>query len=51
MAVDVVTEIDIARRRDEVAAFAADPSNATAWYKNIKAVEWEPRRRSPSVPN
>ena len=40
MAVDVVTEIDIARRRDEVAAFAADPSNATAWYKNIKAVEW-----------
>ena len=41
MAVDVVTEIDIARRRDEVAAFAADPSNATAWYKNIKAVEWE----------
>ncbi len=41
MAVDVVTRIDIARRRDEVAAFAADPSNATAWYKNIKAVEWE----------
>lgn len=41
MAVDVVTEIDIARRRDEVAAFAVDPSNATAWYKNIKAVEWE----------
>ena len=41
MAVDVVTTIDIARRRDEVAAFAADPSNATAWYKNIKAVEWE----------
>jgi hypothetical protein len=41
MAVDVVTEIDIARRRDEVAAFAADPGNATAWYKNIKAVEWE----------
>jgi hypothetical protein len=24
-----------------VFAFAADPSNATAWYKNIKAVEWE----------
>ena len=41
VAVDVVTEIDIARRRDEVAAFAADPGNATAWYKNIKAVEWE----------
>jgi len=41
MAVDVLTEITIERPRDEVAAFAADPSNATAWYKNIKAVEWE----------
>ena len=41
MAVDVVTEIEIARPREEVAAFAADPSNATAWYKNIKAVAWE----------
>lgn len=41
MAVDVVTEIEIARPRDEVAAFSADPSNATAWYKNIKAVEWQ----------
>jgi ligand-binding SRPBCC domain-containing protein len=41
MAVDVVTEVQIARPREEVAAFAADPSNATAWYKNIKAVEWE----------
>lgn len=41
MAVDVLTEVEIARPREEVAAFAADPSNATAWYKNIKAVEWE----------
>jgi polyketide cyclase/dehydrase/lipid transport protein len=40
MTVDVVTQIEIARPRDEVAAFAADPNNATAWYKNIKAVEW-----------
>lgn len=41
MVVDVVTRIDITRPRDEVAAFATDPGNATAWYKNIKSVEWE----------
>ena len=36
-----MTETTIARPRPEVAAFAADPTNATQWYKNIKAVEWE----------
>jgi uncharacterized membrane protein len=41
VAVDVVTEIEIGVPRDTVSAFAADPANATAWYKNIKAVEWE----------
>jgi uncharacterized membrane protein len=39
--VDILTEIQIKRPREEVSAFAADPTNATAWYKNIKAVEWE----------
>ena len=38
---DVLTEIEIKRPREDVAAFAADPTNATAWYKNIKSVEWE----------
>jgi hypothetical protein len=41
MAVDVVTEIGIGRPREEVSAFAGDPSNAMAWYRNIKSVEWE----------
>jgi uncharacterized protein YndB with AHSA1/START domain len=40
MPVDVVTETVIDRARDHVAAYAADPSNATEWYANIKAVEW-----------
>jgi uncharacterized membrane protein len=41
MAVDVLTAIEISRPRAEVAAFAADPANATAWYRNIESVEWE----------
>jgi uncharacterized membrane protein len=41
MAVDVATEIDLDRARQEVYAFVADPTNARAWYKNIDAVEWE----------
>jgi polyketide cyclase/dehydrase/lipid transport protein len=43
MSVDVLTETVIARPRDEVAAFAANPDNAPAWYVNIKSVEWKSR--------
>src|SRR5690348_6172530 len=41
MIVDVQTQIQIDRPRAEVAGYASNPENATAWYKNIERVEWK----------
>jgi uncharacterized protein YndB with AHSA1/START domain len=38
---DVVTEIEIARPRAEVAAYVLDQDNAPRWYANIASVTWE----------
>jgi hypothetical protein len=42
--VDVTTEIEIARPREQVASYAADLDNTTSWYENIERVEWETPR-------
>jgi hypothetical protein len=39
--VEVTTDIVIERPRTDVAAYAADPNNARAWYENIVAVRWK----------
>lgn len=39
--VNVVTETVIPLPVAQVAAYAADPTNAPEWYANISSVEWE----------
>ena len=41
MPVDVLTEIVIDRPREQVAEYAADPTNAPTWYANIESIEWK----------
>lgn len=44
MSVDVLTQVVIDLPRADVAEYAADPDNATCWYKNITSVEWQTAR-------
>lgn len=41
MGVDVQVETTIDRSPAEVSAYAGDPSNAPAWYANIRSVDWQ----------
>jgi hypothetical protein len=39
--VDVMTQIEISKPIEQVAAYACNPDHATSWYKNIKAAHWK----------
>lgn len=46
MTVDVTVETVVERSVSDVAAYAADPTNAPEWYANIRTVRW---RTAPPV--
>ena len=39
--VDVEVHTTINRPRPDVAGYCCDPDHVTAWYANVKAVQWE----------
>jgi uncharacterized protein YndB with AHSA1/START domain len=41
MSVDVNTETVIDRPVEQVAQYAADPTNAPEWYANIESIDWK----------
>ena len=42
--VDVESQIEIGRPREDVAAYASEPDNLPTWYENIADVTWESPR-------
>jgi uncharacterized membrane protein len=41
---DVLTDVVIERPLEIVSAYASNPDNVPAWYKNIASVEWKTER-------
>lgn len=40
MTVDVSSQVEIRRPREDVAAYAGNPDNVPEWYVNIRSIDW-----------